>query len=101
MLEVDFVTVISCSAATVLPSALATVARMVVVPAATPVTRPLPSTVATDGSSEDQATVPLADEGEIAAFRLVVLNSSTVDAPEMETLAAGTGAVTSTVKVSV
>lgn len=94
-------TVIAWAAETVLPSAFVIVARMVVVPAETPVTLPLRSTVATEESSEDQAISASDPAGESAAVSLVVLNSATVLAPFTEMLSTGVGAVTSTVKVSV
>ena len=94
-------TVIAWAAETVLPSAFVIVARMVVVPAETPVTLPLLSTAAIEGSSEDQAISALDPAGESVAVNLIVLNSATVELPETEIPVAGVGAVTSTVKVSV
>ena len=89
---------IAWAAETVLPSAFVIVARMVVVPVETPVTLPLLSTVAIEGSSEDQAISALDPAGESVAFSMVLLNSATVLAPLTEMPSAGVGAVTSTVK---
>ena len=88
----------SYSAATEVPSGFVTEARMVTLPAATPVTRPLPSTVATDGSSEAQTTWPTAPLGESVAVRLTEANSATVSLPPM-VMPVNTGAVTSIVHV--